>query len=116
MPLNPGDKAPDITLLDQNGEPFSLSKSLKQRKVWHLIYFYPVTKTVAPPGLTATALAKPPLRRLTHSWLPGTAASPAVAAPCPRPAEAAAGAAAPSPASNAAQLTAAAIARRLRAP
>ena len=41
MPLKPGDKAPDFTLLDQNGEPFTLSKSLKQRKVWHLIYFYP---------------------------------------------------------------------------
>jgi peroxiredoxin len=41
MPLKPGDKAPDFTLLDQNGEPFSLSKSLKARKVWHLIYFYP---------------------------------------------------------------------------
>jgi len=41
MPLKPGDKAPDFTLLDQKGEPFSLSKSLKARKVWHLIYFYP---------------------------------------------------------------------------
>jgi peroxiredoxin len=30
--LKPGDKAPDFTLLDQNGEPFSLSKSLKARK------------------------------------------------------------------------------------
>jgi len=28
-------------LLDQNGEPFTLSRSIKQRKVWHLIYFYP---------------------------------------------------------------------------
>jgi cytochrome oxidase Cu insertion factor (SCO1/SenC/PrrC family) len=27
--LKPGDKAPDFTLLDQNGEPFTLSKSLK---------------------------------------------------------------------------------------
>jgi hypothetical protein len=41
MPLKPGDKAPDFTLLDQHGEPFTLSKSLKQRKAWHLIYFYP---------------------------------------------------------------------------
>jgi len=39
--LNPGDKAPDFTLLDQNGEPFSLSKSLKARKVRHFVYFYP---------------------------------------------------------------------------
>ena len=49
MPLKPGDKAPDFTLLDQNGEPFSLSKSLKARKVWHLIYFYPKADT---PGCT----------------------------------------------------------------
>jgi len=41
IPLEPGDKAPDFTLLDQNGEPFSLSKSVKARKVLHLIYFYP---------------------------------------------------------------------------
>ena len=39
--LKPGDKARDFTLLDQHGEPFKLSKSIKQRKVWHLIYFYP---------------------------------------------------------------------------
>ncbi len=52
MPLKPGDKAPDFTLLDQNGEPFSLSKSLKARKVWHLIYFYPKADT---PGCTAQA-------------------------------------------------------------
>jgi peroxiredoxin len=38
--LKVGDKAPDFTLLDQNGEPFTLSESLR-RKVWHLIYFYP---------------------------------------------------------------------------
>jgi peroxiredoxin Q/BCP len=50
MPLKPGDKAPDFTLLDQNGEPFTLSESLKQRKVWHLIYFYPKADT---PGCTA---------------------------------------------------------------
>jgi hypothetical protein len=39
--VKPGDKAPDFTLLDQNGEPFSLSESIKRRKVWHLVYFYP---------------------------------------------------------------------------
>lgn len=46
MPLRPGDKAPDdkapdFMLLDQHGEPFSLGRSLEQRKVWHLTYFYP---------------------------------------------------------------------------
>ena len=50
--LKPGDKAPNFTLLDQNGEPFSLSKSLKQRKVWHLVYFYPKADT---PGCTTQA-------------------------------------------------------------
>jgi peroxiredoxin Q/BCP len=52
MPLNPGDKAPDFTLLDQGGEPFSLSKSLKQRKAPHLVYFYPKADT---PGCTTQA-------------------------------------------------------------
>jgi thioredoxin-dependent peroxiredoxin len=52
MPLKPGDKAPDFTLLDQHGEPFSLSKSRKQRKVWHFIYFYPKADT---PGCTTQA-------------------------------------------------------------
>lgn len=52
MPLKPGDKAPDFTLLDQHGEPFTLSKSLKQRKVWHLIFFYPKADT---PGCTTQA-------------------------------------------------------------
>jgi peroxiredoxin Q/BCP len=47
--LKPGDKAPDFTLLDQNGEPFSLSKSLKARKVLHFVYFYPKADT---PGCT----------------------------------------------------------------
>ena len=47
--LKPGDKAPDFTLLDQNGEPFSLSKSLKARKVRHFVYFYPKADT---PGCT----------------------------------------------------------------
>src|SRR5215216_6145178 len=52
MVLQPGDKAPDFTLLDQQGKPFTLSKSLKQRKVWHLIYFYPKADT---PGCTTQA-------------------------------------------------------------
>ena len=43
MALRPGDKAPDFTLLDQHGESFTLSKSLKQRKVWHLISFHPAS-------------------------------------------------------------------------
>jgi peroxiredoxin Q/BCP len=49
MPLKPGDKAPDFTLLDQHGEEFSLKQSLKEKKVWHLIYFYPKADT---PGCT----------------------------------------------------------------
>ena len=52
MPLKPGDKAPDFTLLDQHGEPFTLTKSLKQRKAWHLVYFYPKADT---PGCTTQA-------------------------------------------------------------
>ena len=52
MPLKPGDKAPDFTLPDQNGEPFSLKKSLKERKALHLIYFYPKADT---PGCTTQA-------------------------------------------------------------
>src|SRR5260370_106224 len=48
MPLKPGDNAPDVTLLDQNGEKFSLSQSLKARKVWPCISSYP--KTGAPAG------------------------------------------------------------------
>lgn len=51
-PLKPGDKAPDFTLLDQNGEELSLKKSLKEKKVWHLIYFYPKADT---PGCTTQA-------------------------------------------------------------
>jgi thioredoxin-dependent peroxiredoxin len=50
MPLEPGDKAPDFTLLDQEGNPFTLSKSLKERRVRHFIYFYPKADT---PGCTA---------------------------------------------------------------
>src|SRR5205823_14729736 len=52
--LKPGDKAPDFTLLDQECEPFTLSKSLKQRKVRHLVYFYPKADT---PGCTTQACA-----------------------------------------------------------
>jgi peroxiredoxin len=36
-----GDKAPDFSLVDQDGNEFSLSGSLAANKVWHLIYFYP---------------------------------------------------------------------------
>ena len=52
MSLQPGAKAPSFTLIDQRGEPFSLSRSLKQRKVRHLVYFYPKADT---PGCTAQA-------------------------------------------------------------
>jgi len=47
--LNPGDKAPDFKLLDQAGDPVSLS-SFKGRPV--LIYFYPRADT---PGCTTQA-------------------------------------------------------------
>ena len=50
--LKPGDKAPDLTLLDQSGNPFTLSKSIKARKVRHLVYFYPKADT---PGCTTQA-------------------------------------------------------------
>jgi peroxiredoxin len=43
--LNVGDKAPDFTLLDQDGNGLSLSESLKANKVRHLIYFYPKADT-----------------------------------------------------------------------
>jgi len=49
MPLKPGDKAPDFTLLDQNGEDIKLS-SLQGRRV--LVYFYPKADT---PGCTKQA-------------------------------------------------------------
>ena len=45
MPLKPGDKAPDFTLLDQTGEPLTLRKSLKQRKVWHLLLYPEETRS-----------------------------------------------------------------------
>jgi peroxiredoxin Q/BCP len=49
--LSEGDKAPAITLLDQDGEKFSLAASLKA-KVPHLVYFYPKADT---PGCTTQA-------------------------------------------------------------
>ena len=52
MPLKPGDKAPDFTLLDQNGNSFSLSKHVKANKVRTLIFFYPKADT---PGCTTQA-------------------------------------------------------------
>jgi thioredoxin-dependent peroxiredoxin len=50
--LKPGDKAPNFTLLDQRGEPFKLSDSLKRRKAPHMLYFYPKADT---PGCTTQA-------------------------------------------------------------
>lgn len=50
--LAPGDEAPDFTLVDQNGDPFTLSESLRRRKAPHLIFFYPRANT---PGCTAQA-------------------------------------------------------------
>ena len=52
MPLKPGDKAPDFTLLDQDCDPFTLSKHVKEKKARTLIYFYPKADT---PGCTAQA-------------------------------------------------------------
>jgi peroxiredoxin Q/BCP len=49
--LQPGDDAPDFTLLDQSGSPVSLS-GFKGRKV--LLYFYPKADT---PGCTAQSCA-----------------------------------------------------------
>jgi peroxiredoxin Q/BCP len=50
--LKQGDKAPDFTLLDQDGEPFHLAESIERRKAKHLIYFYPKADT---PGCTTQA-------------------------------------------------------------
>jgi peroxiredoxin len=36
-----GGEAPDVSLLDQDGDEHSSSGSLAAEKVWHLIYFYP---------------------------------------------------------------------------
>lgn len=49
MTLKPGDKAPDFTVNDQDGNPVKLS-SLKGKKV--VLYFYPKDMT---PGCTAEA-------------------------------------------------------------
>jgi peroxiredoxin len=43
--LKPGDKAPDFTLVDQNGVRSSLSKSVKERKALRSFYFCPYTLT-----------------------------------------------------------------------
>jgi peroxiredoxin Q/BCP len=50
--LKPGDAAPEFTLPDQHGEPFSLEASLAQRRARHLVYFYPKADT---PGCTQQA-------------------------------------------------------------
>jgi peroxiredoxin Q/BCP len=49
MTLNPGDNAPDFTLLGQDGEPVSL-ESLRGKNV--ILYFYPKADT---PGCTTQA-------------------------------------------------------------
>ena len=49
MPLKPGDKAPDFTLLDQQGNKVKL-KDFRKRRV--LVYFYPKADT---PGCTTQA-------------------------------------------------------------
>jgi thioredoxin-dependent peroxiredoxin len=49
MPLKPGDRAPDFTLLDQDGNTVNLV-DLRGRKV--LVYFYPKADT---PGCTTQA-------------------------------------------------------------
>ena len=48
--LQAGDKAPLFTLLDQNGDEFSLAETLKTQQV--LVYFYPKAMT---PGCTVQA-------------------------------------------------------------
>lgn len=50
--LEPGDQAPDFTLVDQAGDPFTLSGSLKSRGTPHMIFFYPRADT---PGCTTQA-------------------------------------------------------------
>ncbi len=49
MTLQPGDAAPDFTLLDQDGQPVSLH-DLRGRRV--ILYFYPAAMT---PGCTTQA-------------------------------------------------------------
>jgi thioredoxin-dependent peroxiredoxin len=50
--LSVGDKAPTFKLLDQHGNEFTLSGSIKAGKGRHLVYFYPKADT---PGCTAQA-------------------------------------------------------------
>ncbi|MGQ0744656.1 MAG: thioredoxin-dependent thiol peroxidase [Acidimicrobiales bacterium] len=50
--LQPGDQAPDFTLMDQSDREFSLSASLAQHQARHLLFFYPKADT---PGCTAQA-------------------------------------------------------------
>jgi peroxiredoxin Q/BCP len=50
MTLKPGDTAPDFTLLDENGEPQTLSAHLARGPV--VLFFYPAANT---PGCTAQA-------------------------------------------------------------
>jgi peroxiredoxin Q/BCP len=52
MPLKQGDKAPDFTLPDQDGEPFHLAESVERGQGWTLVYFYPKADT---PGCTTQA-------------------------------------------------------------
>ncbi len=49
MPLDPGDNAPDFTLLDQGGNPVSLGAQAGHKV---LVYFYPKADT---PGCTTQA-------------------------------------------------------------
>jgi thioredoxin-dependent peroxiredoxin len=49
MPLNPGDVAPEFTLLDVKGQPVTLSQFHGQ---WVVVYFYPRDNT---PGCTKEA-------------------------------------------------------------
>src|SRR3954452_11253495 len=51
MPLKPGDKAPNFTLLDQEGQKVTLSKLIKEKRRVFL-YFYPKADT---PGCTTQA-------------------------------------------------------------
>jgi peroxiredoxin Q/BCP len=49
--LKVGDKAPDFSLPDQNGNIVSLADGI-QKKLWQMIYFYPKADT---PGCTTQA-------------------------------------------------------------
>ena len=64
--LEPGQTAPDFTLLDQNGESLTLS-SLRGQKV--IVYFYPEAMT---PGCTTQACDfRDNLNQLNDRRLPG---------------------------------------------